>query len=68
MFVHIYEKHFVIVFFLTENTLSMEFEPGYAVAHLVEALCYKPKGRGFNFHWWSLKFFIDLIFPGRLSL
>jgi len=24
---------------------------GYSVAHLVEALCYKPEGRGFDSRW-----------------
>jgi hypothetical protein len=24
---------------------------GYAVAQVVEALCYKSEGRGFDFHW-----------------
>jgi len=44
------------------------------VAHLVEALRYKPEGRGFDSQWGSLKFFIDIIPPvllwpwGLLSL
>jgi hypothetical protein len=34
---------------------------GYAVALLVEALCYKPEGRGVRFPMLSLNFSIDLI-------
>jgi hypothetical protein len=34
---------------------------GYAVAQLVEALRYKPEGRGFDFPMESLEFFSDLI-------
>jgi hypothetical protein len=29
---------------------------GHAVAHLVEALCYKPEGRGFDSHWCQWNF------------
>jgi hypothetical protein len=29
---------------------------GYAVAQLVEALCYKPEGRGFDSRWCRWKF------------
>ena len=39
---------------------------GHAVAHLVEALHYKPEGRGFDFRWCHLIFFIDMILPAAL--
>ena len=38
----------------------------YGVALLVEALRYKPKGRGFDSRW-AVKFFIDLILPTALG-
>jgi len=37
---------------LTGNFLSSHiYQKGHAVAQLVEALCYKPEGRGFNSRW-----------------
>jgi hypothetical protein len=39
---------------------------GYAVVQLVEALRYKPEGRGFRFLMVSLGFFVDLILPAAL--
>jgi hypothetical protein len=32
---------------------------------VVEALRYKPEGRGFDSRWCHCKFFIDIILPGR---
>jgi hypothetical protein len=42
------------------------FNMGYAVAKLVEALCYKPEGREFDSRWCLSKFFIDVILPVAL--
>ena len=36
------------------------------VAQLIEALGYKPEGRGFRFPMVSLEFFIDIILPVAL--
>jgi hypothetical protein len=36
---------------LQENFINCLFIMGQAVAHLVEALRYKPEGRGFNSRW-----------------
>jgi hypothetical protein len=38
----------------------------YAVEQLVEALRYKPEGRGVDSQWGSLGFFIVLILPAAL--
>jgi hypothetical protein len=54
--------------FLLETTLMAEQvrietlpeSAGYAVAQLVEALRYKPEGRGFDFRWGHWDFFVDL--------
>jgi hypothetical protein len=40
--------------------------PGHAVVQLVEALHYKPEGRGVRFPMVSLEFFIDIILPAAL--
>jgi len=39
---------------------------GHAVAQLVEALRYKPEGRGFDSRWCHWNFFIDIILPAAL--
>jgi len=36
------------------------------VAHSVEALSYKPEGRGFQFPMVSLEFFVDITLPAAL--
>jgi hypothetical protein len=41
---------------------------GHAIAQLVEALRYRPEGRGFKIIMMSLEFFIDIIFPTALWL
>jgi hypothetical protein len=38
------------------------------MAQLVEALRYKPEGRGFEFRWCTLEFFIDVILQLALWL
>jgi hypothetical protein len=46
---------------------SLEVIWGHAVAKLIEALCYKPVGRGFDSRWGHYIFFsIDLILPAAL--
>ena len=35
------------------------------MAQLVEALRYKPEGRGFDYRWCHWNFSIDIILPGR---
>jgi len=42
------------------------FDKRYAVAQSVEALRYKPEGRGFDSPMVSLEFFIDVILPAAL--
>ena len=39
---------------------------GHAVAQLVEALRYKPEGRGFDSRWCLWNFIIDIILPVAL--
>ena len=38
----------------------------FAVAQLVEALRYKPGGRGFDSQWYHWNFFTDVILPAAL--
>jgi len=64
----------VVHVFSTDVATSLYFVVGHAVALSVEALRYKPEGRGFDFRRCLLEFFIDIILPatlwpwGRLSL
>ena len=46
--------------------VSLVLKVGYAIVQLVEALRYKPEGRGFDSLWGSLVFFTDLILPTAL--
>jgi hypothetical protein len=36
------------------------------VAQLIEALRYKPEGRGFDSRWYHWNFFIDIILPAAI--
>jgi hypothetical protein len=51
----------------SQGRISQFYYPsiGHVVMQLVEALRYKPEGRGFNTRW-SLEFFIDKILPAAL--
>ena len=46
--------------------IMASIEAGHAVAQLVEALRYKPEGRGFDSRWCHWIFFIDIILPAAL--
>jgi hypothetical protein len=45
--------------------LVVEVPEGYAVAQIVDALHYRPAGRGFDSRW-GLKIFIDFVLPAAL--
>jgi hypothetical protein len=53
--------HKSLTFLSTIRTSFIFFERGYAELHLVEALRYKPEGRGFDSRW-RLKIFLNLTF------
>jgi len=40
----------------TSDLYKIHCDSGHAVAQLVEALCYKPEGRGFDFRWYHWNF------------
>jgi hypothetical protein len=44
----------------------MLFEKGHAVAQLIEALRYKPEGRGVDFPMMSKELSIEIILPAAL--
>jgi hypothetical protein len=44
-------------FFMSTNSWCTALTCGHAVAHLVEALCYEPEGRGFDYRWCHWIFF-----------
>ena len=48
------------------NTLYLVRMWRYAVAQLVDALRYKPEGRGFDSRWCDWEFFIRIILPAAL--
>jgi len=52
---------FLVIFYLKGGG-CMLFR-GHAVAQLVEALRYKPEGRGFNSRWCHWNFSLTLSFP-----
>ena len=54
--------------YLLGNIPGTHFCWGHAVAQLVEALRYKPEGRGVRFPIVSLEFFIDIILSAALGL
>jgi hypothetical protein len=55
VFVYCYLLLFYILskFIVTKTSYlyKIHCDSGHAVAQLVEALCYKPEGRGFDFRW-----------------
>jgi hypothetical protein len=51
---------FVDIFCLFQGCLT--FSSGYTVAQLVEAMCCKPDGRGFDSRWVHCDFFLDSVF------
>jgi hypothetical protein len=40
-----------IQLYIASYSRSLKVQVGHAVAQLVEALCYKPEGRGFDSRW-----------------
>ena len=63
-------RHFHLFKFLSFRIFKIRIytfrSVGYAVAQLVEAVRYKPEGRGFDSPLVSLEFFIDVILPAAL--
>jgi len=56
----------IIKQFTANDLLSWGRGGVHAVTQLVEALRYKPEGRGFNSRWCHWNFLIDIILPAAL--
>ena len=50
--------HVIIIIIIIIIIICCTVHVGHAVAHLVEALRYKPEGRGFDFPKWHWKFLL----------
>jgi hypothetical protein len=46
--------------------ISHHVKRGARGGAMVEALLYKPEGRGINSQWFQMEFFIDIILPAAL--
>jgi len=59
---------FILIFCYTRNMVCINTGPlwVYSVAQLVQALRYKPEGRGFDYRWCHWNFSIDIILPAAL--
>ena len=57
-------RHFSVI--IREFYVCTLLSWGHAVSKLVEALRYKPEGRGFDSRWCHWIFFIDIILPAAL--
>jgi hypothetical protein len=53
-------------YFVLSNYKAVKCQIGHAVAHLVEALSYKPGESRARFLVWSLGYFMDLILAASL--
>jgi hypothetical protein len=62
----LFEVSLPICTLVTHRTDTPDIRGTLLVATLVEALLYKPEGRGFDSRWCHLDFFIDIILPVAL--